>query len=347
MDTYQKIFEKILQEASEKVKNNLSDDKIRDLLDSTASDFIHDSIPEIADHIVSSLKERSEEHLKLVRDYQEGFINRNTERWKRGFNALEILIIVCTEAGEEFNNTYRERAVQERDVQFDLVVRLHARACHISSEILWLLKGGFADAAYARWRALHEVAVTALFLLNYGNVLSIRYYEHEVIEAYRAMKQYNKYKSRLSVKEFSEEELMECKVARDEAINKYGQEFEGSYGWAADALNNKRPNFFNLEEAVKLDHLRPYYKWASQNIHANVHGIRNKLGLAEAKEDVLLAGASNSGMTDPADLTALSLSQISIGLLTIYSNMDSLITQHVIKKLGADIGELFLEIENQ
>ena len=52
-------------------------------------------------------------------------------------------------------------------------------------------------------------------------------------------------------------------------------------------------------------------------------------------------------MTDPADLTALSLSQISIGLLTIYSNMDSLITQHVIKKLGADIGELFLEIENQ
>lgn len=277
MDTYQKIFEKILQEASEKVKNNLSDDKIRDLLDSTASDFIHDAIPEIADHIVSSLKERSEEHLKLVRDYQEGFINRNTERWKRGFNALEILIIVCTEAGEEFNNTYRERAVQERDVQFDLVVRLHARACHISSEILWLLKGGFADAAHARWRALHEVAVTALFLLNYGNELSIRYYEHEVIESYRAMKHYNKYKSRLSVKEFSEEELIECKVAHDEAINKYGQEFEGSYGWAADALNNKRPNFFNLEEAVKLDHLRPYYKWASQNIHANVHGDRKSV----------------------------------------------------------------------
>ena len=347
MDTYQKIFEKTLQEAAEKAKNTLSEDKIEDFLGSAASGFIHETIPEISDQIVSSLKERSEEQLKLVRDYQEGFINRNIGRWEKGFNALEILIIVCTETGEEFNNTHREHAVKERNIQFDLIVRLHARACHISSEILWLLKGGFADAAHARWRALHEVAVTALFLLNYGNELSIRYYEHEAIESYKAMKQYNKYQSRLSVKEFSEEELMECKAARDEAINKYGQDFEGSYGWAANALNNKRPNFSNLEEAVKLDHLRPYYKWASQNIHANVHGVRNKLGLAEAKEDVLLAGASNSGMTDPADLTALSLTQISVGLLTIYSNMDSLITQYVIKKLSADIGELFLEIQSQ
>ena len=347
MDTYQKIFEKMLQEAAEKAKSALSEDKIEAFLDSTASDFIHETIPKIADDIVSSLKNNCEEQLKLVRDYQDGFVNRNTERWEKGFNALEILIIVCTEAGEEFNNTYREQAVQDRNIQFDLIVRLHARACHISSEILWLLKGGFADGAHARWRALHEVVVTALFLLNHKSELSIRYCEHEAIESYKAMQQYDKYKSRLSIKGFSEEELIRCKAVRNKVINKYGQDFKGSYGWAADALNNKRPNFSNLEEAVKLDHLRPYYKWASQNIHANIHGIKNKLGLAEANEEVLLAGASNSGMTDPADLTALSLIQISVGLLTIYSNMDSLITQYVIKELGANIGKLFLKIESQ
>ena len=347
MNTYQKIFEQTLQEASEKANNALPKDKINDFLDSTASNFIHETIPEIAARIVFSLRESSEEHLELVREYQEGFVDRNAERWEKGFNALEILIIVCTETGEEFNNTHREKAIQDRNIQFDLVVRLHARSCHIASEIFWLLKGGFADAALARWRALHEVVVTALFLLNHGNELAIRYYEHETIESYKAMKQFNRYKSRLSVEEFSEEELIECKVARDEAINKYGQAFEENYGWAADALNNKRPNFFNLEEAVNLDHLRPYYKWASQNVHANVHGIRNKLGLAEAKEDVLLAGASNSGMTDPADLTALSLSQISVGLLTIYSNMDALIAQYVIKELSSNIGDLFLEIQTK
>ncbi len=344
MDNFQNIFEEMLTKAAKDADNDLSQDELRSYLDSSASDFIHETVPKIADDIVSSLKERSEEQLKLVRDYADGFVNRNTERWKNGFDALELLLIVCSEVGEEFNSNYKKRAVQEQNIQFDLVVRLHARACHISSEILWLLKGGFADGAHARWRALHEVVVTALFLLKNENELSIRYCDHEAVESYKAMEQYEKYKSRLSIKGFSEEELTRCKTARNKAINKHGQDFKSSYGWAADALGNKRPNFSHLEEAVKLDHFRPYYKWASQNIHANVHGIKSKLGLAEAREEVLLVGASNSGMTDPADLTALSLSQITVGLLTIYSNTDSLITQYVIKKLSADIGELFLEI---
>lgn len=337
MDSFQNIFEKMLDQAAKKA--NLSEDELHSL----TSGFIHESIPEIADSIVSSLKEDSEEQLRWTRDYTDGFVNRNIERWKNGFDALEILIIVCSEAAGELNNTYAELAVQGQNVKFGLVVRLHARACHISSEILWLLKGGFADAAHARWRALHEVAVTAMFLLDHGNELSTQYCDHDVIESYKAMEQYNKYQSRLNIEGFSEEELIECKAARDEAINKYGKDFKGNYGWAAEALNKKTPNFFDLEEAVNLDHLRPYYKWASQNIHANIHGIRNKLGLAEANEEVLLAGPSNSGMTDPAQLTALSLTQISVGLFTIYPDMDSLITQHVIKKLSADIGELFWE----
>lgn len=347
MDTYQKIFKKMLDEAAEKAINTLPEDKIEAFLNSTASNFIHETIPEIAHEIVSSLKKGSKEQLKSVRNYREGFVSRNIERWGKGFDDLEILLLVCSEAGEEFNNTNRENATQEQNIKFDLAVRLHARACHISSEILWLLKGGFADGAHARWRALHEVVVTTLFLLSHGNELSIRYLEHEVIESHKAMTQYTKYETRLNIKGFSKKELAECKAARDEAISKYGKDFEGNYGWAADVLNNKRPNFSHLEEAVKLDHLRPYYKWASQNIHANVHGIRNKLGLAEATEEVLLVGASNSGMTDPADLTALSLTQISVGLLTIYSNMDSLIMQYVIKELSTSIGELFLEIESQ
>ena len=347
MDSFQDIFKGILDKAAKNSNQDLSEDELTSHLDSLASDFIYNTIPEIVDGIVLSLKENSEESLRVSREYTDGFVNRNIDRWRKGFDALEILIIASSEIGEEFNNTHRERAIQEQNVKFDLVVRLHARACHISSEILWLLKGGFADGAHARWRALHEVVVTALFLLNNENELSIRYREHEVIESYKAMEQYTKYESRLNIKGFSEEELRVCKVAYEEVLSKYGKDFKGSYGWAADVLKNKRPNFSHLEEAVNLDHLRPYYKWASQNIHANIHGIKNKLGLSEVNEEVLLAGASNSGMTDPADLTSLSLAQISVGLLTMNSNMDSLITQYVIKKLSADIGELFWEADSK
>lgn len=345
MNTYQDIFNEMLHKAVESADCRLSKAELESCLSSSASDFINETIPEIADTIVLSLNKESEKHLKLIRDYADGFVDRNIERWKSGFDALEIFIITCSEIGEDFNSTNRDRAARENNVKFDTVVRLHARACHISSEILWLLKGGFADGAHARWRALHEVVVTALFLSAHENELSIRYRQHEVIESYKGMTQYNHYEPRLNIVKFSEEELMECKLAYEELLSKYGQEFKTSYGWAANVLNNKKPNFFNIEEAVDLDHFRPYYKWASQNIHANAHGINSKLGLAEAKEDVLLVGASNSGMTDPAQLTALSLSQISVGLLNIYSNIDTLITQHVIEKLKEDIGDLFFKSE--
>lgn len=341
MDNLQNIFEEILDNALKEAKKDLSDDE----LEQSMSDVICETIPKISKDIVCSLKISSQEFLKLNRTNANGFVNRNFERWGKGFDALEMLISVCFEAGSEFNNTNRSLAVEEKNVKFDVVVRLHARACHISSEIFWLLKGGFADAAQARWRALHEVVVTSLFLLDHENSLSIRYLDHEIIESYKGMVQYNKYESRLNVEKFSDDEVAECKLAYDEVVNKYGKQFKEAYGWAADTLKNPRPNFSNLEESVGLDHLRPYYKWASQNVHANVHGIKNKLGLAEAEEDILLAGPSNSGMTDPANLTSLSLSQVSIGMLVLYPNIDSFVIQHIIEILSKEVGELFWEVE--
>lgn len=345
MNNYQNIFSEMLYKAAESADGNLSKDELESHLHSCASSFINETIPEIADVIVLSINKGAEKHLELIRSCEDGFVDRNIKRWKSGFDALEVLIVTCTEIGEDFNSTNRDRAIRENNVKFDTVVRLHARACHISSEILWLLKGGFADGAHARWRALHEVVVTALFLVAHDNELSIRYRKHEVVESYKGMTQYNRYEPRLNIVKFSEEELMECKLAHDELVSKYGEDFKNNYGWAAIALKNKRPNFFNLEEAVGLDHLRPYYKWASQNIHANADGINNKLGLSEAKEEFLLVGVSNSGMTDPAQLTALSLSQISVVSLNIYPNINTLITQNIIEKLKEDIGDLFFKAE--
>ena len=315
MNTLENTFKKKLIKVLENASEYMSEADLDSLAVSFAADYAHNTVPQIAEDIVKSLKESSEDRLQAIREYADGFVDRNIKRWKNGFDALELLINVSLEIGEEFNNTYRETAVQEQNVQFDTLVRLHARACHIASEILWLLKVG--------------------------------YREPEVIESYKAMQQINKYEPRLKIKGYSEEELKACEELRDKVIHKYGVNFKGSYGWAAEALDMKNPNFFHLEEAVKLDHFRPYYKWASQNIHANVHGIINKLGLVETEVDTLLAGASNSGMTDPADLTSLSLTSITVGLLTIYPNMDSLVSQHVIKKLGMDIGEIFLKVESE
>ncbi|MBL4659709.1 MAG: hypothetical protein JKY19_05085 [Alcanivoracaceae bacterium] len=222
----------------------------------------------------------------------------------------------------------------------------HARACSIAYEILWLLKGGFADGAQARWRALHEVSIITQFICEHDSGLAIRYLDHEAIKNYKAMNQYNEYVSRLNVSPIEESE---CEMIRNDmqmAIEKYGKEFKGAYGWASEALNKSNPNFFDIEKATNLDHMRPYYKWASHNVHANSKGLFNKLGMVEAKEDGMLAGASNSGLSDPADQTALTMSQITTKLLLHDPNVDEVIMIKIIEKLCSEVGPTFLDVEN-
>ncbi len=252
-------------------------------------------------------------------------------------------IEIAIEAGESFNDRVRPQAALNGDLLFDLLVRLHAKGCLISKEILSLLKNGYADGAHARWRALHELSVTARFLAVHGKGAAQRYIDHEFVEAYKGALQLNKYKSRLNVSGFSIEELGQFKSKYDAAIECYGKDFGKPYGWAATFLRTGNQTFFDLEEAVGLDHWRPYYKWASQNIHANVKAIRNSLGLSEAVRDMLQVGPSNSGMTDPAHSTSISLSQLTCTLLFSVPNLDGIVLTKILLLLSDEIGDAFVK----
>jgi hypothetical protein len=92
-------------------------------------------------------------------------------------------------------------------------------------------------------------------------------------------------------------------------------------------------------------HLRPFYKMASHNVHANPKGVFFKLGLYAAGEEVLLAGPSDMGLADPADGTAISLGQITITLLMTRPNIDRLVISETLMTLGREIGETFLKIQ--
>jgi hypothetical protein len=282
------------------------------------------------------------------REQYEEFRNRNTERWKEGFDTLETHIVICIEAGEEFNRSYRPVAVVKNDLVFDIVVRHHARACHIAQEILSLLKSGYADAAHARWRALHEVNATSMFIAKHGLECAERFYFQDVIDSYDGMYEHKKYEDRLQEKGPSDEEIADCKIQYDTLVEKYGKKFAGHYGWAAHIFpDQKRIGFGAIEKDVGLDHMRPYYKWASLNVHAGSKGMRNRLGLCECEEDILLVGQSNSGMTDPAHAAAISLSQATITLLALNPTLDHIVLMNIILELEKEVGQTFLRISKQ
>lgn len=310
--------------------------------------LIADMTPKLVESIKESLMESAQGMLDERRQLSKGFEERNIKRWEKAFDVLETHIVICTEAGEGFNDSYRSEAGRDSDLVFDLVVRHHARACHISQEILCLLKSGFADGAQARWRALHEVNITAMFIAKHGQECAERFYHHDVVDAYDRMRTHQRYEDRLAEKAPTQDEIDECKKDYDSLIQRYGKKFANHYGWASCIFPKlHRVSFAAIEEDVELDHMRPYYKWASQNIHAGSRGMRERLGLSEAKEDILLVGQSNSGMTDPAHAAAISLCQVTATLLMLKPNIDHIVVARIMLDYARKVGQSFLDVERE
>ena len=335
------IFQKILLERIEDFFNENPD--LAD--DYDIENVISSIIPEMTVSLKKNLASSANNMLKERRFLSDEFIMRNVSRWSEAFDLFETFIVICTESGAEFNESYRPQAASENDLVFDLVVRHHARACHIANEILCLLRNGFADAAHARWRALHEVAATAMFIAKHGKECAERFYFHEVVDSYHGMVEHKKYEHRLQEKGPTSEEVAECKVQFDLLIKKYGNKFADNYGWASYLFpNHSKVGFGAIEKDVQLEHMRPYYKWASQNIHTGSKAMRNRLGLCEAKEDILLVGQSNSGMTDPAHATAISLMQVTTALLFLRPTIDHIVISKIMLDYLDEIGNAFLKI---
>ncbi len=311
--------------------------------------LIFKAVPEIvkatAGEILRILKQNLGQLLKERAEERESFEKRLHEVWGEAFNLLEMLVHLSLEAGDDFNREFRDEMASEENFVFEALTRLHARACQVASEVLTLLKSGYADGAHARWRSLHEIAVVSLFIDKYGNEVAERYLLHDSVESYKAARLYQKYHERLGVEPLSTREMEELESVYNALIERFGSDYKNQYGWASTALGKAKPTFRDIEEDVSLDHLHPYYKLASHNVHANPKGVFFRLGLYPESTDILLAGPSNTGFADPAHGTALSLSQATITLLMMRPNIDRLVFSEVLLMLTDEIGEAFLSIQ--
>ena len=119
------------------------------------------------------------------------------------------------------------------------------------------------------------------------------------------------------------------------------------YGWAASALGKKGPTIADIEESVDLEHWRPYYGMASDNVHANAHGAYYRLGSSLRPGEILLAGPSNAGLADPRHSTAISLNQITTVLLATKPTLDNIVISNILLKLVDEIGEAFLQAHRE
>ncbi|AKB33046.1 hypothetical protein MSSIH_2356 [Methanosarcina siciliae HI350] len=301
---------------------------------------VKEAINQFHEEIINNASETLRENDEEI----ENFKKRVNSFWKKPLNLLDLLLIYSRQMGSKFNKEIRATAEKENDYVFLALIRLHAKACLVSQEIAILMKHGYASGAHARWRSLHEIAVTALFIKEHGNEIAERYLNYRGIEAYYATKQYKEYASRLRYEPLQEEEERDAINLKNSLIEKYGESFENLYGWASKELNKSRPRFADIEKAVGTEYMRPYYKMASNAVHAESNGTFFNIGLSKsAEEKILLAGPSDSGLADPGSGTAVALNLINAILITSRPTAENLIILQATSMLVNEINEAFLE----
>jgi hypothetical protein len=321
------------------------------ILDRKAHDFAA-KIPDLveglahksADDILEALKKDWPEQSAWEESVLAVFEGSLEARWGKGLNLLRMLVTICREIGAETVKRQKRSNRRKHSHLNDVLLRLHARACQVSNEIITLLESGYADGAMARWRTLYEIGVVAIVIADHGEEIAERYVDHQIVESKTAMEQYSRSSVLLGFKAVSQRQSARILKGYKNVIFRWGKEFGSAYGWAALHLNLPRPTFADLEAAAGSAHMRSHYKMASYNVHAGAKGIFFRLTQLGPQE-VILAGPSNAGLTDPAQNTAITLTSVTSLLFAKKWTLDNVVQMLVLAKLRDEIPHTFWQAD--
>ncbi|MBB5697997.1 DUF5677 domain-containing protein [Sphingomonas yantingensis] len=327
MNELQMAFEEIVQQAHNDGKR-LSEKQIERVASGT--------VQSAGRVYYRSLMERAPPMLVEHRKQQVGFERRNLRRWRKAFDLLETIWVCCEEIGREFNNYYRPIAVHEDDYVFEAMTYLHAKALLVGSEIICLLKGGFADGALTRWRTLYENNVVAALIRQEGQELALRYLAHSRVQAWQRM-----------AADPNTDDAAQLQAQAEHAVAMFGDDMKRRRGWASQLLGKKAPTFSDIAAKCNRYTKGGVYEYASDHIHVDHRMFDDLLATCEAQENVLLVGPSNSGMVGPLTLAATSLVESTLFLMLHKPNLDRLAMLNSLLRMSKRMHKLATGLEKR
>ncbi|WP_153019982.1 DUF5677 domain-containing protein [Methanoculleus horonobensis] len=263
-DDLQTIFRKLLSRgySREEAIDLLANGELFDAL-------LEDKDLEIARQKYEESKANFIKYHRLKCDADAQFLRANIEIWGDCFVACDALHVHAVLLNNEYQNDLRttlsDEVKKETSFLHYSLMANYARACQIYAEIFCLLKNGFANGAFARWRSLFELLVVSEFLMKYGE---------ETAKAY----------------------LYSCNSARE----KY--EWATTAGCFK---KREKVQFSHILEKVEIAHDFVTYEehlLSHKIVHVSPYGLFNGVGIRE-NDDELYDGPSHWGLVDPAILT--------------------------------------------
>ena len=284
------------------------------------TELVQDSIKCSSDILYNGFDKDKDNELKDVRKYTEGFNNRLYKTWKKPIDYFESLIELISSYTYSFTETFYEEAYKNNNLLFNALQNIQARALLVSRECLTLIKNGYPDGAFSRWRTIYELSVIGKLLYDENNDdLCERYLNYYHIQEYKD----EKTSRERGHQDHTDESFKILEQNYNLMISKYGPNYaKGDYGWANNLFNKNRVTFQEIKDRVDMDKLYGYYKLSSTYIHGNHKANEESLGLIPNLEKLKLVGPSNYGLSIPMQNVAISLVHISTYFFITYSNLD-------------------------
>jgi hypothetical protein len=308
----------------------------------------------LADQYLASIRAEAgrrltERQLDIIR-----FEDRLYARWREPLDLFDLILVLFQEATEIFDKENSSKAMETQNFTFQALLRLAIRACKTAGEIHCLLRGGHSDGAYARWRTLHEVAATAMFISAAGPETAERYCNWEVIESWKSARTYQAHAAVNGYEPLDSENLKSLEFARDRLLNRYRKEYESDYGWALEGARKLDPSlaktgkigFDAIERLSGMHHRRPDYKLACIPIHAGPKTGRYSLGVINRGSDICV-GPSNFGLAEAGSQACLSLLQIIATLCLLNADLEIYVRLVAVETLTAEAQRSFASVQTQ
>ena len=283
---FERIFQELLQRELDRCKNEEEQRKLLARLERADFDnLVRRVIKSISKSDFKTCKSEMFERVCSERLLSNEFKARQEQKWNKPLATSEMLYIMVLEAAEYYVEYVSRVADDERRQKANTywaLRNIHGRGMQIYLEILELMKGGFADGAYARWRSLYELTIYGSFIAEHGEAVA--------------------------------KAFCEASESEEEYPN-----WAKTSGFFKNTRGNL--SFRRIEEKTNLNTAawNKQYKLACKITHASPQATFKRLGNYPISNDSFIPiDRSDYGLTTPGEHSAVSLVQLSIMFFNIF-----------------------------
>jgi hypothetical protein len=222
----------------------------------------------------------SKRHVKQQETYQR--LRRDIrEKYAEGWDCFDAVIFSMQQNGLLMLQRMDEVGEDDHSDTRTALSLIHSSATVTLYEIRTLLLEGLWAGAAGRWRALHELTVTAVLVARGESAIARRYLNHGfVMQTERFVRFYNHHaRGPLSPDELRRRQAKAKTLIDLFTLPNQRGSFKDPYGWAAPLMptdsNGKRlrPSFPELEKLAELDDYRELVFSAHGLAHADSGGV--------------------------------------------------------------------------